>query len=105
MHGFSPRMTIHVELKEVILPPATIELPERLNVYEDSISDPKIIVRDLGRVAPSGVALAMVNGRCLRAREPFAWLTETEPAQRLDLGFSTYLYKLCLPFIAPDGYA
>ena len=26
------RMTIHVELEEVILPPATIELPERLNV-------------------------------------------------------------------------
>ena len=47
------------------------------------------MVRDLGRVAPSGVALAM-NGRCLQAQEPFAWLTETEPAQRLDLYPSSF---------------
>jgi len=84
-------IAVMVQLTETILPPASVEMPERLNVFEDSVTPPRIKVHDLRPVAPSGVALASattatdLDRTCLRAAEPDTWITQTLSSVPCDL--------------------
>ncbi|CAK9041556.1 Dihydropyridine-sensitive L-type skeletal muscle calcium channel subunit alpha-1 [Durusdinium trenchii] len=88
-------MTIQVQLqepREIVVPPATIQMPGRLNVFEDSVTDPSIEIHDLKTLAPSGVFLASAltendgsSRTCLRALEPYTWINESLSTQPCDL--------------------
>lgn len=85
-------MAIQVQLQEVVLPPANLDLPERLNVFEDSLTDLHVIIHDARPTSPSGVPLASASTEndgssrpCVRAPGPYTWVEESVSSIPCDL--------------------
>eukprot|EP00435_Cladocopium_sp_Y103_P023595 s669_g5.t1 len=85
-------MAIQVQLQEVLAPPATLQMPERLNVFEDSVTDLRINIHDMRPVSPSGIPLASAETAndgssrpCVRADGPYTWVVESLLAEPCDL--------------------